>query len=90
MGPTEMETVIKFLMSKLSEPDLAELDALLAGEGRAENLAEDSARGTRGAWLAMDAKTRHGVRKGRQQTAVGRSETYAEAAKTFPHMHRLG
>ena len=90
MGPTEMETVLKFLMSKLPESDLAELDAQLAGEVRAETLASDSAGRSRASWLAMDAETRHGVRKGRAQTVAARVADEAEIAKAFPHMYRQG
>ncbi len=90
MGPTEVETILKFLMSKLSESDLAELDAQLAGEGRAENLASDARLRDRSNWLALDARARHGARKGRAQTYAASAADAAEIAKAFPHMYRQG
>ncbi|WP_167350061.1 DUF2213 domain-containing protein [Methylobacterium platani] len=90
MGPTEVETILKFLMSKLSESELAELDAQLAGEGRAENLASDARLRDRRNWLALDARARHGVRKSRGQTVAARAADEAEITKAFPHMYRQG
>lgn len=90
MNPTETDTILKFLIEQLPEDKLAELDARLAGEERATNAAADSRLRERQSWLAMDARGRHMVRKGRGVADAQRSVDAARRNEMFPHMDRIG
>lgn len=90
MSPVEIETILKFLMGQLPEDKLAELDAKLAGEDRASGVAVDSRLRERRDWLAMDARARHAVRKGRGAADSQRGVDAARRNEMFPHMDRIG
>lgn len=90
MNPTELETIVKFLMEQLPEDKLAELDAKLSGEDRASGIAVDSSLRAKRDWLAMDARARHAVRKGRGAADAQRAADAARREQMFPNMNRLG
>lgn len=84
MTPTQIDTAIKFLASKLPEDQLAEFDALM--EGGAAEPAMDSARA---AWGALDSAGRNRIRAARTGRIAQDEASRAEMAERFPHANRL-
>lgn len=101
MGPAEMATILKYLMSKLPEDQLAELDDMLAKgsnvtAGKVETpepdgMSLDSATVNRRAWLAMDSRSRIAVRASRAKGRVGMDAAgLAQFASRFPDAAKIG
>ncbi|WP_336490936.1 hypothetical protein [Methylobacterium nigriterrae] len=88
MSPLEMETCIKFFMERLSEDELAELDARMTS-GVPVEPAMDSALKRRRGMLAMDAKTRVSIRKALASNATNEAKDRQALAEFLPNMNRL-
>lgn len=88
MTPGQIETALNFLISKLPEDQLAELDAQMEGATLepSPGIAEDSARK---AFLALGSAGRHAVRQSRKGRFAQDAATRAAAEKAFPNMNRL-
>jgi hypothetical protein len=87
MSQVDMETILKFYMSKLSEQELAELDEALANGVPPEAMASDAAIKRR-QWLDIGARARIAGRKQRLDRLNPAKDSATAAA--FPHMNRLG
>lgn len=85
ISPVDMEVILKFYMSKLSEQELAELDEALANGVPPDAMASDSARRQ---WLDIGPRARIAGRKQRQDRL--RPATDSATVAAFPHMNRLG
>lgn len=90
LSPLQLSIAVGFLMSRLPEGDLAELDAMLDGDD--VQAAQDAAYKPKDAlaWVQMSSHTRHAVRQSRRQDAQRRTANDAETLKRFPHMNRIG
>ena len=88
MTPGQIETALTFLISKLPEDQLAELDAQMEGASMepSSSLAQDSARK---AWLELGSAGRQAVRTTRRSRITQDAASNAEFAKQFPHLNRL-
>lgn len=86
MLPAQIETILTFYMSKLSESELAELDGLLEGGTPDSSMAQDS---QRDAWLRLGSSGRNTVRQNRQARVAQDSAGAERRAKMFPNMNRL-
>lgn len=90
MGSVEVETILKFLVAQLPEDKLAELDEIMAGEGRASEVATASdAELRRRNWLALDSRTRHAQRKARGSVSAQTAADRAAITERFPNMGRI-
>lgn len=86
----DTETILKFLMSKLSEADLAELDVMLVGPGSGEaEVAQDAAVVQRKNWIDMGAKARLVTRKARYDRVANDSASRKDFTERFPDAGRL-
>lgn len=89
MSPGDMETILKFLMERLPEEELAELDARLEGDAAAAPVSMDAALAKRQAWLGMDSRRRHAVRQARRENRTANAAFDAEFEAMFPNANRL-
>ena len=87
MSPVEMKTILEYLMSKLSDAELAELDEMLAGGSTSEPV--QAADSKRREWIALDARARIAARRARQNRIMGTPAERAEYAARFPNAGRL-
>lgn len=88
MSPVDMETILKFYMSKLSEQELAELDEALTNGVPPEAMASDAAIKRR-QWQDIGSHARIAARDARQKRLRPAADS-AEFARMFPHANRLG
>ena len=90
MNPKDTETVLNFLMSKLSPEDLEELDGMIEGGGETP-VAQDArlTPNVRANWLSMGARARRAARSGWKARFAEDSATSAAFATMFPDAGRL-
>lgn len=90
MSPQEMQTILEFLVAKLPEEQLAELDAVLEG-GKGAKTAMDSAIGDveRREFMRIGPHARMAIRRSRQRR-IAQDEAPQSYAERFPHSDRLG
>ena len=88
MTPEQMQLVLNYLMAKLPEDQLAELDQMLDGGSSNTAPAMDARSAQRRDWCALGFSTRNHIRKAKsgQQAhdsaaARGFAERYPEAAR---------
>ena len=89
LSPVQLSIAVGFLMSRLPDDVLAELDAMLDGDK--SQVAEDAAFKNKEAlaWVQMNSHTRHAVRQSKRD---GRNKFAADRAATlerFPNMDRI-
>ncbi|MHC2108336.1 hypothetical protein [Methylobacterium sp. CM6246] len=89
MSPVDMEMILKFYMSKLSEQELAELDEKLAGGVPPEGEMASDAAIKRRQWIDLGPQARKAARDARQRRHAPAADS-AEYARMFPHANRLG
>ena len=82
LNPTEMQIALKFLMGKLDEGSLAELDAMLAGSN--EEVAQDAALTKRREWIDLGARARMAVRKAKYSKLASDAASSKSFADRYP------
>lgn len=89
LSPMQLSIAVGFIMSRMPESDLAELDAMLDGDD--VQAAQDAAYKPKDAlaWVQMNSHTRHAVRQSKRQSAQQRTASDAAALERFPHMGRI-
>ena len=89
MTSEQLETAVSFLIARLPENELAELDAQLEGAApqSSGNLAQDSARK---AWLSLGSSGRQTVRRSKQARITEDAANLKSFHDRFPHANRLG
>lgn len=88
MTSEQLETAVSFLIARLPEDQLAELDGLLEGAAPqpSGNLAQDSARK---AWLSLGSSGRQTVRRSKQARVTQDAANQKAFLERFPNADRL-
>lgn len=89
LSPLQLSIAVGYLMAKLPDADLAELDAMLDGDE--VQAAQDAALKDPKAlsWTRMSSHTRHAVRQSKRDSRVQAAADSAETLRRFPDMNRI-